>query len=133
MFDIIYSDQYIVCINKPCGILVHKSAYTGNETEFVLQKLREQTGKYLYPVHRLDRPTSGVLIFAFDKETASKLSGSLTTDLVSKTYFALVRGWFPGTIDLEYPVKNEKGNIKDAATSFKVKENYNIIWCNNRI
>lgn len=126
MLEIIYQDKYIICINKPCGILVHRTPLAVNETEFVVQKLRDQTGLYIYPVHRLDRPTSGVLIFALDSQTASILSRMLISSEVTKTYVALVRGWFPGEIDLNYPVKNERGTIKDAITRFKCLKNYSI-------
>ncbi len=119
MFEILYSDQHIIVINKPNGILVHRTALSANETEFVVQKLREQTGRYIYPVHRLDRPTSGVIIFAFDSETAGKLNISLVSSDVHKKYLALVRGWFPENVILDYPVKNERGTIKEAITEFR--------------
>ncbi len=119
MLEIIYSDQFLICINKPNDILVHRTTLSVGETEFIVQKLRDQTGKYIYPVHRLDRPTSGVLVFAFDSKTAALLSSMLNTSLVTKTYIALVRGWFPEERLLDYPVKNERGTIKEAITSFR--------------
>ena len=62
--EILYQDEYLVAINKPSGLLVHKSPIDKHETQFALQMLRDQIGQYVYPIHRLDKPTSGVLLFA---------------------------------------------------------------------
>ncbi|MGB5963902.1 MAG: pseudouridine synthase, partial [Sulfurimonadaceae bacterium] len=68
--EIIYKDEHIVAINKPTGRLVHRSLIDKRETRFAIQILRDQIGQYVYPVHRLDKPTSGVLLFALSKEIA---------------------------------------------------------------
>ena len=62
MIDILYKDDYLVVVNKPSGLLVHKSPIDKRERVFALQMVRDQIGQYVYPVHRLDKPTSGVLI-----------------------------------------------------------------------
>ena len=72
--EIIYQDEHIVAINKPIGLLVHRSLIDKRETRFAIQILREQIGQYVYPVHRLDKPASGVLLFALSKEVARALS-----------------------------------------------------------
>ncbi len=69
--DIIYEDEHLVAINKPSGLLVHRSEIDRHETAFALQLVRNQLGQRVYPVHRLDKPTSGVLVFARQPETAS--------------------------------------------------------------
>jgi tRNA pseudouridine65 synthase len=65
MLEIIYQDKYLVAINNPSGLLVHRSPIDKRETRFALQLVRDQIGQFVYPVHRLDKPTSGVLLFAF--------------------------------------------------------------------
>jgi tRNA pseudouridine65 synthase len=62
--NILYQDEYLVAIDKPSGLLVHRSLIDKHETEFAMQMVREQIGQKVFTVHRLDRPTSGVLIFA---------------------------------------------------------------------
>jgi len=105
MLEILYQDAYIVAINKPSGLLVHKSPIDKAETRFALQEVRDQIGKYVYPVHRLDKPTSGVLLFALNEEVAQKLSFSFRNGEVAKEYLAIVRGYteIKGTID--HPLK----------------------------
>lgn len=124
MFEIIYQDDYFIAINKPGGILVHRTSMATEEKEFVLQLLRDQVGKHLFPVHRLDRPTSGVLLFAFDSNTARLLSEMLISKSAQKRYLALVRGWFMDEVNLDYPVKNEKGNLREAQTLFKPENRF---------
>ena len=68
--DIIYKDEYFVAVHKPEGLLVHKSNIDKHETVFLLQELRNQIGQHLYPVHRLDKPTSGLILFALTPEIA---------------------------------------------------------------
>lgn len=74
ILNILYQDEYIVAVDKPAGLFVHRSFMDKDEIYFALQLVRDQIGQYVYPVHRLDRPTSGVLIFALTKEVATKLS-----------------------------------------------------------
>ena len=73
MLEIIYEDENYIAINKPSSLMVHKSRLGRDVKEFALQMLRDQIGKRVYPCHRLDRPTSGVLIFALSSQAASKL------------------------------------------------------------
>ena len=99
--DIIYRDEQLIAIHKPAGLLVHRTVLDRNETRFAVQLLRDQIGQYVYPVHRLDRGTSGVLLFALDKEIGKLLSGQFEAQQVDKTYLAVVRGHPPeaGSID----------------------------------
>ena len=68
--EILYIDDWLVAVNKPSGLLVHRSRIDKEAKRFALQEVRRLTGRYVHPLHRLDKPTSGVLLFAFDKETA---------------------------------------------------------------
>lgn len=75
---LLYQDECLVAINKPSGLLVHRSLIDKHETQFAVQLLRDQIGQKVYPVHRLDRPTSGVLLFALDPHTARHLTEQFT-------------------------------------------------------
>lgn len=119
MIEILYSDSYIVAVNKPAGLLVHRTRIAEEENDFLLQKVRDQIQKHIYPIHRLDRPTSGIVLFALSSEVANRFSNMFQTNEICKEYRAIVRGWFPDNVDLDHPVKNEKGNQKDARTVFK--------------
>ena len=119
--DILYHDDRLVAINKPHGLLVHPSAIARDVKETALHLLKDQLGKYLYPVHRLDRKTSGVLVFALDKEMANTLRMSFDDKLIHKNYVAIVRGHFnPQEYLLDYPLINENGVEQEASTHFKL-------------
>jgi len=111
--EIIYQDQYMVAINKPSGLLVHKSYLARKETHFAMIMLRDQLGQYVYPIHRLDRPTSGVLLFALSSEFARTLNELFSARLVKKGYVALVRGYLNGSDTLDYPLKEILDKIAD--------------------
>lgn len=90
--DILYQDEWLVAIDKPSGLLVHRSKIDRHETRFAIQLLRDQIGQYVFPVHRLDKPTSGVLLFALDPETARDITEQFTQRAIEKQYLAVVRG-----------------------------------------
>jgi tRNA pseudouridine65 synthase len=93
MLEILYRDDHLVAIQKPAGLLVHRSNLDRHETRYAVQELRQQLGQHVYPLHRLDKGTSGVLLFALDGETARKVGGCFAAQQVSKRYLAIVRGW----------------------------------------
>jgi tRNA pseudouridine65 synthase len=94
MLDILYLDDYLAIVHKPAGWLVHRTPLDKGETRFVLQTLRDQIGQHVWPVHRLDKGTSGVLLFALDAETARTLGQAFESGQgLQKTYHAIVRGW----------------------------------------
>lgn len=103
--EILYQDKYMVAINKPSGLLVHRSPIDKHETRFALQEVRDQIGQYVYPVHRLDKPTSGVLIFALNKEVAQILSEDFRENRVKKEYIAVVRGYVAPEGLIDHPLK----------------------------
>lgn len=92
-FEILFEDEFFVAINKPAGVLVHRSPMSRDKV-FILQALSEQIGQKIYPIHRLDRPTSGVLLFAKSGEYAGLVQKQIQLCKVQKKYMALVRGWF---------------------------------------
>src|SRR5574340_1737610 len=87
-----YRDRHLVAIHKPADLLVHRTDLDRFETRFAVQMLREQLGARVWPVHRLDRGTSGILLFALDTETAGLLGRQFEAGKVNKTYLAVVRG-----------------------------------------
>jgi len=91
--EILFQDQLLVAINKPSGLLVHRSSIDRHETRFAVQILRDQLGQGVFPLHRLDKPTSGILLFALDRETARLLGRDFAGHLIEKSYLAVVRGW----------------------------------------
>ena len=92
MLDILYRDDQLIAIDKPAGLLVHRSDIDRHETRFAVQLLRDQIGRRVQPVHRLDKGTSGVLLFAFDAEVAREMGRQFECGAVEKTYLAVVRG-----------------------------------------
>ena len=99
---ILYQDEWYVACNKPVDLLVHRSGMAPRHQKTLLPILRDQLGQRVYPVHRLDRGTSGVLMFALSSEAAGKLSRLFEARMVEKVYLAVVRGWMrpvDGVID----------------------------------
>ena len=116
--DVLHRDEDIVVVNKPSGLLVHRG--WDNDKVVAMTLVRDLVGCHVYPVHRLDRPTSGALIFALHKDAARILSQSFEAASVRKGYLALVRGITPdeGVIDNPVP-KKPKGPRVDAITRYK--------------
>ena len=113
MLEILYQDEYLVVVNKPAGMLVHRSWLDTHETQFVMQTLRDQIGQYVFPIHRLDRPTSGVLLFALNSEIANLMCQQFEQKTVQKSYLAIVRGYLQGEGQIDYPLKIQLDKIAD--------------------
>jgi tRNA pseudouridine65 synthase len=107
LLPILYQDEHLVAINKPNGLLVHRTRIAEENKTFALQLLRNQLGQRVYPLHRLDRPTSGVLLFGLSKEYAQKLMPLFEERGVSKNYLAIVRGYVKESESIEYALKEE--------------------------
>jgi tRNA pseudouridine65 synthase len=104
---VLHHDDCIVAVCKPAGLLVHRSPIDRHETRFALQIVRNQLRQTLYPVHRLDKPTSGVLLFALRPDAARRLSESFASGLVRKSYLAVVRGSLPLQGCIDHPLVEE--------------------------
>jgi tRNA pseudouridine65 synthase len=102
---IIFRDDSLIAIHKPAGLLVHRSVLDRHETRFALQMLRDQIGQPVYPVHRLDKGTSGVLLFALDREVGRLLNSQFERGEVSKRYVAVVRGHPPEAGEIDHPLQ----------------------------
>ncbi|QQT30730.1 pseudouridylate synthase [Sphingobacterium multivorum] len=118
--EILYEDESIVAINKPHGLLVHRSSIARDASEFALQLLRDQLGKTVYPAHRLDRKTGGILLFSLNKETDQYLQKSFQERKVDKKYLAVLRGFAPAEGLIDYPLKRDDGTVQEAQTSFRL-------------
>jgi tRNA pseudouridine65 synthase len=117
--DVIFQDDYLVAINKPHGLLVHQSSIARDATEFALQLLRDQLNRHVYPAHRLDRKTGGVLLFALSKDVEKLMQQQFYENRVDKKYLAIVRGHTPGEQEIDYPLRKENGTLQDALTRYK--------------
>ncbi|WP_305407556.1 tRNA pseudouridine(65) synthase TruC [Photobacterium leiognathi] len=115
--EILYRDEYLIAVNKPAGMLVHRSWLDSHETVFVMQTLRDQIGQHVFPLHRLDRPTSGVLLFGLSSEIAAEMMPMFAGRDMHKTYHAVVRGWIKEAAVLDYPLKVELDKIADKNAS----------------
>ena len=111
---ILYQDEYLIAVNKPSGLLVHKSWVAKDAKEFALQTVRNMTGQHVFPVHRLDRPTSGVLLFTFNGELAQQVQSQWEHS--EKIYLAIVRGWLRESITVDHPLKGMVDYGQDAET-----------------
>lgn len=102
---ILHRDDSLVVVNKPSGLLVHRG--WARDKVVAMTLLRDALGRWVYPVHRLDRPTSGALLFALDPETARGLQKQFEGGRVEKRYLALVRGIPPVAGRIDHPVPKE--------------------------
>jgi len=128
MPTILYRDERLVAVHKPSGLLVHRSMLDRHETRFALQLVRDMTGRRVHPVHRLDRATSGLLVFTFDPEATASRSAALAAGRVSKRYLAVVRGHPAESGVIDHPIMRRddeagrehiEGPLQDAVTHFR--------------
>lgn len=110
---ILFQDDALVAIDKPAGLLVHRSRIDAHATEFALQMLRDQIGKSVYPIHRLDRPTSGVLLFALNADLARAMCQQFELRTTSKQYEAIVRGHPPAFGCWDEPLLERRDETTD--------------------
>ncbi len=135
--EILYQDDDLIVVNKPSGLLVHRTELAKEEEDAVVQRLRDQTGQWVFPVHRLDRGTSGALLLAFSPEIARQLSLQFSEARVSKNYHCLVRGFCDSNGVIDYPLAklNEvkgrsrfkiEGTEKEAVTEFELVQRFQL-------
>ncbi|RYF27738.1 MAG: pseudouridine synthase [Comamonadaceae bacterium] len=102
---ILWRDDHLIAVYKPAGWLVHRTGLDAGETRFVMQTLRNQIGQHVYPVHRLDKGTCGVLVMALNPTAARALSQAFEHHAVRKRYLALVRGWAPEAAEVDHALR----------------------------
>ncbi len=130
--EVLFEDSAILVVNKPSGVLVHpveeSLAHSSKAEETCLTMARRHCRQRVYPVHRLDRPTSGVLIFAKSSQMASELCRQFEEGEVVKHYLALVRGWMLSSCEVVHPVWNEiRTRRLEASTLFVPKERFEVV------
>lgn len=133
---ILFEDDKLVIVAKPSGMFVHRSLADRSATEFVVQHVRDQVGCFVYPVHRLDRPTSGALMLAKSSAAAALFGSMFAERQVQKTYVALVRGHTDDTGTIDRPLVSDKGRGKsesnphsvpqDAETDYRTLERFEV-------
>ncbi len=117
--EVLHLDEHLVVVNKPSGLSVHRGERSEEGEEFLLQRLKAQIDRYLYPVHRLDRGTSGLLSFALSKKSAAALQASLQADTAIKEYLCLVRGSTAANFSSDRPLTSEEGQKQPALSHFE--------------
>jgi tRNA pseudouridine65 synthase len=116
--DLLFVDEHVVVANKPSGLVVHRG--WGHDRDVALFRVRDAIGAWVHPTHRLDRGTSGALVFARSREIAATLMRAFEEHAVEKHYLALVRGVAPEEGIVDHPVpKSEDGPRVPARTRFK--------------
>ena len=121
-FEIIFEDAYLLAVCKPNNMVVHHAYHSRNVADEIslLQAIQEEKGIKVYPIHRLDRKTSGIILLAKETSYVSKFQELFTNNEIEKTYFGVVRGHAPETKSIDSPVKGKDGKVhKEALTHLK--------------
>ncbi|MBV1776803.1 pseudouridine synthase [Burkholderiaceae bacterium DAT-1] len=105
---VIYHDDWLIAVHKPSGLLVHRSEIDRHETRFALQIVRDQIGRRVNALHRLDKGTSGILLFAFDADITRVMSQAFEQGNMHKRYQAIVRGWPPESGEIDHALSRPK-------------------------
>lgn len=130
LLPVLYQDNVLVAINKPHGLLVHRSPIAADASEFAVQLLRNQLGQRVYPAHRLDRKTGGVLLFALTEAMNTAMQQQFMVGNIHKAYLAIVRGYTPNTLTIDYPLRRDDGNgsgvLQEAVTHLKTRQRTEI-------
>lgn len=116
MIDVLYRDDEVLVVSKPAGILTHRSELA-NDDDVAMMRARDAIGAHVWPVHRLDRQTSGALVFALSAAMARVLCQAFEESRVTKVYVALVRGQAPEHLVLDYPVPKGEGKERVPAVT----------------
>ena len=126
MLEILFQDEHLVAINKPHGLLVHRTKIADDADEFALQLLRDQLNQTVYPAHRLDRKTSGILLFSLSKEMDQLIQKAFYNQEISKKYLAILRGFAPESGTIDYDLAKENGTIQNAITHYRTLQQVEI-------
>ncbi|GAB2470956.1 tRNA pseudouridine(65) synthase TruC [Comamonas humi] len=123
MIPILWRDEHLIAVYKPAGWLVHRTGLDAGETRFVLQALRDQIGQHVYPIHRLDKGTCGVLLLALHSDAARAMCAIFEQHRLGKRYLALVRGFAPGAIEVDHALRPDDAPpdapVQSAQTAFR--------------
>lgn len=121
--QILFKDEHFVAVNKPAGFHVHPPedpTYRVPREKILLYQVRDHLNQHVFPVHRLDAGTSGVLLFALSSDDARNMNKLFTERRTEKTYHAVIRGYLPDTGVIELPLESDStGELAEAKTTFK--------------
>ncbi|MEH0862147.1 RluA family pseudouridine synthase [Halobacteriovorax sp. DPLXC-1] len=116
--QVLFEDEHYIAATKPSDLLVHPFKARSQDRRSLLRSLKKQTDLYLFPIHRLDKPVSGVVLFAKSKEATRLMKEQWNSENVSKHYIAMVKGVTETEGVYDFPIKTDKG-LQEAKTSFK--------------
>lgn len=117
--EVLFQDEHLVAVDKPPGLLVHRVSPDAPEKTVLLQTVRDQLGKHLYPIQRLDRPASGVIVFGLSRAAAAAIQRSLEGPGSHKEYLVLAAGECPASFESRRPLRSQAGQPQEAWTSFE--------------
>lgn len=126
---ILYEDDFVVAVAKPNNMLVHHSFMARNQSEeqTLVALLQEKYEHQYFPVHRLDRKTSGIVLCAKEKRFVADFQALFTSDQIQKVYHGIVRGFSPENGVIDSPVKGRDANVhKEALTHFETLANVTL-------
>lgn len=115
-FEILFEDKDLIIVNKPNGWFVHSSAFDRRAEQILMPVLRDFLGSFVYPAHRIDRKTSGIVIFSKNQETHIRMRSIFEQQDVTKIYLAIVRGYITFPLSINYTLTNDNGKIQEALT-----------------
>ncbi len=131
--ELIHRDERLVAVYKPAGWLIHRSELEPRERRWLLQAVRDRVGRHVYPVHRLDRPTAGIVVFALDESAAAHLAGVFARRRVTKVYLAVVRGHTAPAGVIDWPLRDRahltRGTEPDSAPRAAVTHYQRLATC----
>ena len=127
---VLFRDESLAVVHKPTGMLVHRGMGADRDEVFLLQAVRERLGTFVHPVHRLDRPTSGLVVFALDSPTAREMQRLWQAGAVRKRYRAVVRGWMPAPDGIHDEALDDpdSGILQEARTAWKEVDRCEVPW-----
>lgn len=131
--SVLYEDACLLVLSKPSGLAVHRDEFSSRRMPTCVAWVRDQFGEGIHPVHRLDAATSGVLVFAKQKDVLAKMGEQFMSRNVDKAYLCVMRGWMKDMVRCELPMKREQDqNIQEATTVFKPLKRLEMPWANER-
>jgi tRNA pseudouridine65 synthase len=121
---ILHRDEHLVAAAKPSGLLVHRGF--ARDRDVLMMRVRDAIGQYVYPLHRLDRGASGVVLFALTRDTARLLGDAFARAEIRKQYLALVRGIPAERGVIDHPVRKTERGIErvSAVTEYRLRARF---------
>ena len=115
---ILYKDEFVVAVDKPSGLLVHPYWKETNEKDSLMARVRDLIGQKVYPLHRLDRPVSGIVLFGLSGEVVKNLQLHWHFANTKKEYITLCRNHLTEPGEWNFPLKNDKDVEQKAKTLY---------------